>query len=319
MRLSPLRDFVLTKNENPVDLLRSTTRLFGDAVTTAPLGPLVAGEHELRGVAASGFAVGYFASPMGVRVSTRPSHSYFINFGVVGEISAGHVVLSRSTAGVFNPGDAHELRPAHTGTRFLGLRVDAEFLGRELAALTGRPADRLVRFELPLDLTEPKGRTIGLLVDALIEQFDSGDPLLQRAELQQIQLRGIVTALLLAQPHSHTAALWDAPATPHPRALRAAVAFVEANLSGHLTLGDIAQSAGCSARTISNAFRDKLGTTPMAYVRSLRLERVRDDIASTDDRVGDVAYRWGVTHLGRFSQEYRARFGELPSETAARR
>jgi hypothetical protein len=32
-----------------------------------------------------------------------------------------------------------------------------------------------------------------------------------------------------------------------------------------------------------------------------------------------VAYRWGITHLGRFAQDYCARFHELPSETAARR
>jgi AraC-like DNA-binding protein len=31
--------------------------------------------------------------------------------------------------------------------------------------------------------------------------------------------------------------------------------------------------------------------------------------------VTDVAFKWGFTHLGRFSQEYKRRYGELPSST----
>lgn len=34
--------------------------------------------------------------------------------------------------------------------------------------------------------------------------------------------------------------------------------------------------------------------------------------------VTDVAVRWGFFHLGRFAQQYRERFGVLPSETVRR-
>ncbi|MFP5477787.1 MAG: helix-turn-helix domain-containing protein, partial [Gammaproteobacteria bacterium] len=34
--------------------------------------------------------------------------------------------------------------------------------------------------------------------------------------------------------------------------------------------------------------------------------------------VAGVALRWGFGHLGRFSADYRARFGEYPSETVRR-
>ncbi|MEV0051550.1 AraC family transcriptional regulator [Saccharopolyspora shandongensis] len=324
MLSSPLRDFVITKSGNPVNLLHSAARLFGGAVTTSPLGPLADGEHEVRGVAAADFAVGYFASSLAVRVGTAPGRdSYFVNLGLAGEISASRggrqAVLSRARAGVFNPGDSQELRPNRPGTRFLGLRIDAGLVRRELAALTGRPTGSAVRFDLPLDLSEPRGRAVKLLIGSLIEQLDSDDPLFQREELQRSQLRCIVTALLLAQSHTHTATLRGVPGMPHPRALRAAVAFVEANLSEPISLGQIAEAAGCSARTISSAFREKLGTSPMGYVRNLRLDRIRHDILSTGDRIGEIAYRWGITHLGRFAGEYRSRFGELPSTTAARR
>ncbi len=319
----PLRDFVITKSGNPVDLLDAATRLFGGEVTTSPIGPLCGGEHELRGVAGTDFAVGYFASPQAVRVGALPGgESYFVNLGLAGEISATcgdrRAVLGPTRAGVVNPGDIQALYPGRPGTRFLGLRIDAGLVRKELAALIGRPASD-VRFDFPLDLSQPRGKTVQLLIGSLIEQLSSGDPLLQREELRRSHMRCIATALLLAHPHTHTNALRDAPVTPYPRALRAAVAFVEANLAEPISLGRIAEAAGCSARTISDAFRAKLGTSPMRYVRDLRLDRIRHDLLSTGDQAGDTAYRWGITHLGRFARDYRSRFGEPPSATTARR
>ncbi len=177
-----------------------------------------------------------------------------------------------------------------------------------------------VRFDFALDLATSKGRAVRLLVRSLLEQLDSGDPLFQHAELQRSQLRCLVTALLLAQPHSHTGELHDdGPQPGYPRSLRAALAFIEANLAEHISLGGIADAAGCSPRTLSSAFRGRLGLSPMSYVRNLRLDRIREDILASGDPVGTIAYRWGVSHLGRFASEYRARFAELPSDTAARR
>ncbi|GAB3712434.1 hypothetical protein GCM10027598_18990 [Amycolatopsis oliviviridis] len=324
MASGPLRDFVITKSGNPVNLLHAASRLFGGEVTTSPIGPFSDGEHEVRGVAGPDFTVGYFASPLAVRVGAVPGRdSYFVNLGLAGEVWAssgdGRAVLGRTLAGVVNPGDVQELRPKRPGTECLGLRIGAGLVRREYAALTGRPVSAAVRFDLPLDLSGSRGKTVKLLIGSLIEQLGSGDPLLQREELRRSQLRCIATALLLAQPHTHSATLRGVPATPHPRALRVAVAFVEAHLAEPISLGRIAEAAGCGARTISGVFREELGISPMGYVRGLRLDRIRHELLSTGDRVGEIAYRWGVTHLGRFASDYRSRFGELPSATAARR
>ncbi|WP_280404876.1 helix-turn-helix transcriptional regulator [Nocardia brasiliensis] len=321
---APLRDFRITSSRNPVDLLNAATRLFGGSIITSPLADLREGEHEVRGVTAPDFAVGYFASPLDVRVdSAAGRRSYFVNIGVSGAISASRAslraVLDSSTAGVVNPGDTQELRPLGSATRFLGLRIDAALVDQELAALTGHPPLSTVRFDFALDLGKPKGQAVRLLVYSLLAQLDSGDPLFQRVELQRSQLRSIVTALLLAQPHSHTGELLDGPQPAYPRALRAALAFIEANLTEQLGLREIAAAADCSPRTLTGAFRDRIGVTPMAYIRNLRLERIRADILGSTDQVGAIAYRWGIAHLGRFAGDYRDRFGELPSDTAARR
>ena len=61
------------------------------------------------------------------------------------------------------------------------------------------------------------------------------------------------------------------------------------------------------------------GSGPMAYVRNLRLCRVRHDLldpARNDDSVSSAARRWSFTHMGQFSHDYRALFGEMPSNDA---
>ncbi|MEV0502025.1 AraC family transcriptional regulator [Streptomyces spectabilis] len=327
MPTTPLRNHLITRSQNPADLLNGATRLFGGSIAASPLAELRGGDHELRGVAAHDFAVGYFVSPLDVRVAStegRVRGSYFVNIGVSGAISAScgglRATLDAVTAGIANPGDTQELRPLRgRTTRFLGLRIDAALVDQEFAALTGRPPVSTVRFDFRLDLARPKGRAVRLLVRSLLEQLDSEDPLFQRPELRRSQLRCLVTALLLAQPHSHTGELYDGPRPSHPRPLRAALAFIEANLTEHISLDAIAVAAGCGTRTLSSAFRDRLGLSPMSYVRNLRLDRIREDILASTDPVGTIAYRWGVSHLGRFAAQYRDRFAELPSETAARR
>ena len=84
---------------------------------------------------------------------------------------------------------------------------------------------------------------------------------------------------------------------------------------------DICTQTGVSQRTLQYAFRQAMQVTPVAYLRILRLNRVRSELLaseSPDTTVTRIATTWGFLHLGKFSQDYRRMFGELPSETLAR-
>jgi AraC-like DNA-binding protein len=84
-------------------------------------------------------------------------------------------------------------------------------------------------------------------------------------------------------------------------------------------LAKLAREAGISLRSLQRAFA-KLGFTPQAFLRKVRLERAREMLVSGDDSlaVSDVAEAVGYSHLGRFAGYYVERFGELPSDTLAR-
>ena len=106
--------------------------------------------------------------------------------------------------------------------------------------------------------------------------------------------------------------------TPAPsEAVRRAAGFIR--MSGHepVCIGAIAMASGISVRTLYRSFVREYGTTPMQYLKRWRMDRVRVKLLSAGPgtTVTRVAFECGVTHLGRFAQEYSRAFGEAPSET----
>ena len=87
-----------------------------------------------------------------------------------------------------------------------------------------------------------------------------------------------------------------------------------------LSILQICSRVGTSRRKLNYSFQDVLGTTPIKYLRSLRLNGVRRDLrqAAAGTTVQDVASHWGFWHLSQFSQDYKKLFGELPSATLRR-
>jgi transcriptional regulator GlxA family with amidase domain len=55
----------------------------------------------------------------------------------------------------------------------------------------------------------------------------------------------------------------------------------------------------------------------MRYLREIRLDEVRKALlqAEREEGVAAIAMRWGFDHMGRFSSDYRKRYGESPSQT----
>jgi len=82
---------------------------------------------------------------------------------------------------------------------------------------------------------------------------------------------------------------------------------------------DLCQRLQISRRTVQNSFRTVAETTPLNYLRSVRLNGVRRELMSTqasDLSIGDAATNWGFYHMSHFAAEYHDLFGELPSQTA---
>lgn len=86
----------------------------------------------------------------------------------------------------------------------------------------------------------------------------------------------------------------------------------------NLRIADLCASHNISRRTLEVAFRDRFGVSPSAFLKRMRLLQAHRDLVTAsceESSVGDIMDRVGLSHVGRFAQEYRAMFGELPSHT----
>lgn len=104
-----------------------------------------------------------------------------------------------------------------------------------------------------------------------------------------------------------------------PGTVRRAVEFMDAHAHEDIGLTEIAEAARIGPRSLQLAFRRHRDTTPLEYLRRVRLESAHRDLQAADptrgDRVETIAARWGFGHPGRFSVVYREHYGRSPSAT----
>lgn len=90
---------------------------------------------------------------------------------------------------------------------------------------------------------------------------------------------------------------------------------------GELQVADLALAADVTSRTLLRTFRQQLGVRPASYLKLRQLNTVRRALRGKwqpSSRITNVMSEHGVSEFGRFASEYKALFGERPSETVAR-
>lgn len=100
-----------------------------------------------------------------------------------------------------------------------------------------------------------------------------------------------------------------------PGVIKRAEKFMRTNASEQITAEILAGVAGCSSRTLQNAFRTFSSTTPMEALRNIRLEYARNDLKGKKNSVTQVALKYGFSNPGRFAALYNEKFNEKPSRT----
>ncbi|MGB8198558.1 MAG: helix-turn-helix transcriptional regulator [Pseudonocardiaceae bacterium] len=135
--------------------------------------------------------------------------------------------------------------------------------------------------------------------------------------------RLLAASLLATFPNTALDALTDSPAgVVEPRAVRRAVAFIDAHAGEDIGIAEIAEAARIGPRALQRAFRQYRDTTPMEYLRRVRLDHAHRELLVADPSRGDtvsaIAARWGFAHAGRFSMAYHAVYGCFPSQTLHR-
>jgi AraC-like DNA-binding protein len=245
---------------------------------------------------------------------------YLLQFTLVGECElwqqTHHSVLPTRSVAIVNPGTPFR-KAWMPGTRQLLLRIDRQVVEREFRAWTGGEACGIEFDVSPIsDMAEVS--TLARYVQMVCDDLRNEASDLSRPLIADRVASGLVSILLASMPHNKTRAIEAAGNATAPFFVRRVEQFIEEHARDTIALADLTGVAGVSTRALQMGFRRFRDTTPMAYLRAIRLELARVELAKAGPRgasVAAVANAVGFGHLGRFAHDYQARFGELPSHT----
>ena len=250
---------------------------------------------------------------------------YLLQFTLVGECQVWqgthHSLVPAGSVAVVNPGRAFR-KAWMPGARQLLLRIDKRLVEREFRAWTsGDEAGRIEFDTQPVDDMAKVG-TVARYVQMLCDDLRSEASHLSHPLVADRVASGLVALLLTSMPHNKTPAIEAAADRPvAPFFVRRVEQFIEEHARDMITLTDLTGIAGVSTRALQMSFQRSRNTTPMAYLRAIRLELARTELANAGRQgssVAAVANAVGFGNLGRFARDYQARFGELPSLTLRR-
>lgn len=231
------------------------------------------------------------------------------------------VYSSPDTASILNPHEPTRMRWQHDN-RQLMLWIPRHSLERRLEEHLGEALKAPLSFDVALSQREGMTRSWCRMLIDLADNIDQcgADWLRFRptvAGLEDCLIRG----LLQLHRHNYSARLNQPQDAALPRHVQRAIDYIETHVEDAISVGDIARAACVSVRALEEGFRKHCDSTPLVYLRDVRLDRVRKALSSAtpgSDKVAVLAHRYGFAHLGRFSAYYKARFGETPSQTASR-
>jgi AraC-like DNA-binding protein len=147
----------------------------------------------------------------------------------------------------------------------------------------------------------------------LVDQFQGRQPLLDLSGIDESFYR--ILGMMFSPELLGSGTAPGTSSTPS-HSLHRVCDFIVANLYRPLTLTDLEEVAGLSARSLQLQFLKQFGCSPMAWLRDQRLEvahqrLLHDHYVSVTQISMDV----GFVSPSRFAAAYKTKFGVLPSES----
>ena len=156
---------------------------------------------------------------------------------------------------------------------------------------------------------------LGLIVHRAPEGFESLAAVSATTHKLTALVREALSCKVLATPKL------GRPSVSRKEIVRSVMNSVEELACEDISVAELSTTTGVSERTLRAAFQEYFGMGPVRYLKLRMLNLVRKALQDADSSVTTVtqiATQFGVWELGRFAQDYRALFSELPSETLRR-
>jgi AraC family ethanolamine operon transcriptional activator len=123
----------------------------------------------------------------------------------------------------------------------------------------------------------------------------------------------VVGQSLAGEPHRE-----GRPPRPREVIIRRCKEFLDQHDDEHVLVGQMADAADVSERTLRRAFTEYYGISPVRYLHLRQFHQVHRALRDADHEattVTKILVQHGVWSFGRFASQYRQLFGKLPMQT----
>ncbi|WP_072394129.1 helix-turn-helix domain-containing protein [Hyphomicrobium sp. CS1GBMeth3] len=129
--------------------------------------------------------------------------------------------------------------------------------------------------------------------------------------------RDVIAALATALDHAQDPGSDGMSPARRASIVRQARDLVTQSPDAYTRVEELCRTLGVSRRALQYSFQETLGLKPSTYLRAVRMNGARRAMKEASS-VAEAATLWGFWHFGRFARDYKAMFGELPSEAFRR-
>lgn len=279
-------------------------------------------DFRIRYLESERFTIGHLRYGADAELLVPPMRDcYHVNLTLHGNTAVsqgGQTAVTEAGLGgvIFTPNDPYTVRWSPDAIQY-AIKVPRWSLEMQLEALLGHPVASSVRFDLGFGLAGSDAQGMLAAITHMRDELSRGGA--ARFPLVRAQLESYVISQMLAvMRHEHRDEIAHPPTAASRTHVARARAFIDEHIAEALTVSDVARATFVSVRALQAGFREELGISPKQYMSAMRLERAFHDLQASDGtvQVQEVAFRWGYAHMGRFSQQFRERFGVLPSVIA---
>lgn len=197
------------------------------------------------------------------------------------------------------------------------LRIKREVIETHLSQLIESELKQPLVFDLSIKHSTPMGSILLNTINYICSLYNADISLMQKQVVSDQFTELVMTLLLFQHQHNYSSRLENNGSITTPWHVKKAREYVEDKIHENITLSDLANYTGVTARTLQNSFKSFLDITPTEYIRQIRLKGIHEElkIGSDNMSVTDIMFKYGVNNIGRFANYYKKLYGCLPSET----
>ena len=196
------------------------------------------------------------------------------------------------------------LRSAVFYPRLVGGSVDSILWQKYLEPLLYDPCRACLHFTGAQEWEQAASKTIGAVWQSCVSEEEGFE----------FEVRELLSRFVFILAKNRPAA----EKSPSEKALRDGerikrmLHYIQGHYKGELTLAKIAGSAAVSENECLRCFRSMIGSTPIQYVKQVRIQKAAELLASTNRRIADIGAECGFQEMSYFAKTFRELKGCTP-------